>query len=801
MKNYALLLAILLEPFCMHAVAQHYMLEGTVQNSRHEKLPGTTIVLQWNLGKNTFTKTGICDSAGYYRFEQLSAGLYAVSASHLGYLESIGDTVYITTATVAHTRNFILLEDSATLTGVVIQSKKQLIEMDRGKIVFNVQQMATATGLTAFDLLKKMPGVSIDQQENILLRGSPGVNVLIDGKMTYLSGKQLTTYLKGMSAEDLSKIELNIAPSAVFDAAGNAGIINIIPKKNKKKGYAIDLRSGITKGAFWMPAANIAFSRRAEKLNFFGSFDYKTPDSHWESSSGNTINTSGGSSDIRRSNSADYKSRYYTWHAGAEWQFLPKQQLAVDYLGYLDDYKSSNNTTVENYNAQGELLSFIRSANAIKEPYHYDGANLSYRFDIDTTGKKITADAHYTAYRNFSDGKMTTREFDAAGTFTGAYDLLAHQPGFIRIKSVQTDAELPFAKFSFKAGAKYAAVTNDNAYQFDSLINGRTIPSEIMTNHFIYRERIAAVYFSTSKKIRKILLDAGLRMEYTDANGQTLKENADNRRTYIQLFPAFSLEREISSRDKINFSVSRRINRPSYSDLNPVRWYTDQYYYYAGNPDLVPEMTWILSGAYSLKHKYIFTLSYNNSNNYINRKLFRDDNGIAISSRSANLGTMQQLSLIASIPLQPFSFWTLQLTPDLNYMTYPVSQLDGSRSLSKWYGTLTAQQQFKLPANTKVELFTQYATPAIRGIYSIKSYYYTDIGFSKSFFAGKLDVQFTLSDVFNTSRYRGISQSNIANYWYQDKPDTRKIGVFLHYHLGSELVKGNKKKTEEQERL
>jgi hypothetical protein len=135
---------------------------------------------------------------------------------------------------------------------VVISSKKKVFETDKGKLIFNVQNSATTTGLTAFDILKKTPGVSVGQNDEVLFRGSAGVNIIMDGKMTYLSGKPLAGFRKGMSAEDISKIEILTAPSAEFDASGNAGIINIIPKKNLKKGYAVDFRSSVSKGKFWM---------------------------------------------------------------------------------------------------------------------------------------------------------------------------------------------------------------------------------------------------------------------------------------------------------------------------------------------------------------------------------------------------------------------------------------------------------------------------------------------------------------------------------------------------------------------
>ncbi|GAL63735.1 putative outer membrane protein [Algibacter lectus] len=161
--------------------------------------------------------------------------------------------------------NITLKEDPQSLDEVVLTFKEPLVEADKGKLTFNLKNSALTTGQTALDMLKKLPGISVGQNDNILFRGASGINVMIDGKMTYLSGSQLANLLKGMSAEDINKIELITSPTAEFDAAGNTGIINIIPIKNIKKGYAVDLRTAVSKGKYWMTNENISASLRTKK--------------------------------------------------------------------------------------------------------------------------------------------------------------------------------------------------------------------------------------------------------------------------------------------------------------------------------------------------------------------------------------------------------------------------------------------------------------------------------------------------------------------------------------------------------
>ncbi len=801
MKKHLGLLIYLLILCCFALQGQQYNLSGTIRNKYRENLGQTSISLR-NISSEKFSMLHtVSDSLGYYHFEKLFGGRYILTASHVGYLESVSDTIDINANHISYIYHLILAKVDASLKEVTITNRKEKFEIEKGKIVFNIQNNAANSTLTAFDLLQKMPGVTIDENENLMLRGSTGINVLINGKMTYLSGSQLTNYLKGISADDISKIELNLTPSAEFDAAGNGGIINIMTKKNLQKGYAVDFRSSFTKGKYGMVDENVSASYRSRKINMFGSLDYKTPDGYWNTVGGNTINDSGMAIELKRYDLSNTGAKYYTWHVGGEWEFLHRHVLNFDYLGYLDDWKNTNISLVKNIDENGYLLSSSNSTNNLYEPYHYDAATLDYRFNIDSTGKKITSEAHYVSYRNYSDNVLTTINYGSAGDFTAINILKGHQPVFITINSIKADAELPFKKFSLRAGLKYAEAATDNQYRFDSLHNGKYEEVPDMSNHFKYDEKIAAAYISASKKIKKTSLDAGLRFEYTKTEGYTLKQDVNNKWEYGKLFPSLSIAQEISENDKIDFSASRRINRPSYSSLNPVRWYNDKYYYYIGNPDLVPEIAWILSMSYTLKQKYVFTATYGLTDNYTNRKLSIDTNGYTIKSQPANLGRLQRFDMIASLPLQFFSFWEMQLMPDISYMAYPISQLNGETMLSKWFVTLSVQQHFKLPAAIKIDISTQYYSKALRGVYVTNAGFYTDLGVKRSFYKNKLDVQLMISDIFNVKTYQAFSVSNITNYYYNSKPDTRRIGVTLHYHLGTDVVKENNKKTEEQERL
>jgi len=778
--------------------AQENVIKGRVTDTKGV-IPFVTIILN-DLADTSHPQHAWTDSLGYYQFEVLQNRKYLIKATHLGYREFISDTIWIYAGNEPRILDFMLYENAAHLKEVVINSKKKVFETDKGKMTFHVQNSGMTTGQTALDMLKRLPGVSVGQNDQILFRGSPGINVMVNGKMTYLSGNQLINFLTGMSAEDINKIELITTPSAEFDAAGNVGIINIVPRVSLKKGYAIDLRTSVSKGKYWMTNENISASVRTKKLNLYGSYDFNTPHSFYRSSSGNNYHDNGDLLQLGRDNERAYKIQYHTWRAGADWQFATKHNVGISYHGYFDDFRSINNSSVVSRDNSGNPKWHMLSENDIVEPYHYDALALNYKFDIDTLGKKITADANYTSYRNFSDGLMITQNYSANESYLNEHIQRSHQPGFVKITSVKADADLPFKKLVVKSGVKYAEVANDNQYRFDSLYAGNYIEIELMSNDFKYKERIAAVYLSGSRKFNKTNIEAGLRMEYTNADGYTVKQGVVNKWQYTKLFPSLAVEQVINDHNKIDFSLSRRINRPAYTELNPVRWYTDQYFYWSGNPALIPELAWIYLLNYSLQNKYIFSVAYNNSINYINRRLDVDENGV-VKTQSDNFGNRRRLDLTASVPIRPRRFWDIQLFAGMNYTSYPISFLSGERDVSLWAATATLQQDFSLPKDFKVNLAAYFISSELRGIYITSPVSFINFGVKKSLLGKRLEAQLTLTDIFNTNRYKASSKTDITNYYYNDKPYSRVIGLSLKYHFGGDLIPSGNKRTEEQERL
>lgn len=775
--------------------AQQFSISGKVK-SKLENIPFATVILH-KPTDTSFKINAWTDTTGAYHFNKLAQATYRITVNALGYKRFESADVFLNGN---QNLEIELQTDQTQLKEVNVNAKRKLVETNKGKLIFNVQNSALTSGQTALDMLKKVPGVMLGQNDEIIFRGSSGVNVMMNGRMAYLSGAQLVNLLKGLSAEDISKIELIPTPTAELDAAGNAGIINIVSKKNQNLGYAIDLRSGISKAKNWMTNQNVSASLNTKTLRLYGTFDFNTPQTFSDNRSNNSFNNNGQLGRLERKSDYLFKSKYYTKRLEADWKFSPKHQVGIIYHSYLDDWSGDKNSFVDQFDSQNVLQSRIVTNNTLVEPYHYDSGTFNYAFTIDSMGKKITTETNYTSYKNFSDGLMTTDIYGPQGDFLNQHLLKQYQPGFVKIISTKADVELPFKKITIKSGIKYAEVSNDNEFRFDSLQAGRFVKVDDLSNHFNYKERIAAVYSSASKKMAKTNIEVGLRLEHTNADGYTVKQDVSNVWQYTKLFPSLAIEQTINQNNKINFSLSRRINRPSYTDLNPVKWYNDKYFYYSGNPNLQPEIAWVYSLTYAFKDEFIFSAEYNQGVNFINRRLSLDDNG-AIRSMSDNFGKRRRLDFTASVPLHPFKFWDIQMFADLSHSAYPISMRTGEKQFKLWSLTATMQQDFTLPRNFKINVAGYYYSAEALGIYQSRPTGSIDFGIKKSMLTKRLNMLLSVRDIFNTDRYIAASQTDIVDYRYNDKRFTRIFGFSLSYHFGGELKKSRARKTEEQERL
>ncbi|HMK06383.1 MAG TPA: carboxypeptidase regulatory-like domain-containing protein, partial [Flavobacterium sp.] len=257
--------------------AQEHQISGSVQLKKDD-VSGISVLL-FQQDKDVFVKAAVTQKNGDFKFSMVPSGVYIVKITQPGY------DAYQSQSITMNTEAIVLPAISLTtktneVKEVTIQTKKPMVQVLADKTVFNVQNTINATGSSGFDLLRKAPGVVIDNNDNLIVEGKQGVLIYIDGKQSYLTGADLTNFLKTLQANDIDSIEIITQPSSKYDAAGNAGIVNIKLKKNKNFGTNGSVSTGTNIGKYATSINSLSLNNRNKKSNIYGNYSNRFGDNY-----------------------------------------------------------------------------------------------------------------------------------------------------------------------------------------------------------------------------------------------------------------------------------------------------------------------------------------------------------------------------------------------------------------------------------------------------------------------------------------------------------------------------------------
>jgi len=781
--------------FANSSFAQKGIIGGKVKDEKNLSAPGVTIrLLHPDSSVQDIVQT---DSAGLFQFSNEQKGIYFIEATSVG-MKRVMTRIFSYDGDSLTVPNIKMAKDVTQLKEVVVKNEKQLMETTEGKIVYNVEKSISASGSSAFDQLTRTPGISITQDEDLLLKGSPNVNVMIDGKPTYLSAQQLSILLKSIPAENLKSIEIIAIPSSQYDAGGNAGIINIITKKSVRQGYALNASAGVGTGRYVQTAENITGNIKTKYFNVFGNYNYSYNHSYLHRTSYRIIDSTA----YDRISYDPSMASDHGYKAGIDVYLNKDQQMGIVYNGYSNKWSRDAGGPTYLRELDGKIDSVVLNHNITNEPSRNNSFNLNYQGKLDTTGSSISADADYARYINNSYGTQGNQFLDVAGNPLQPYqELKLQQPSIITIRSLKADAALAIYKTKLAAGIKYAYVTTDNNFTYDSLINSQYLKSNTLSNHFVYKEKVSAAYVSANREWKTITANAGLRVEQTNSEGSLLTGNLATKRKYTDLFPFVSVAKTINSRNKIDFSFSRRINRPVYNNLNPSRYFFDKYSYYQGNPNLRPEYSWTTALSYSFEDKCSATLSYVRTLDAVLGFAQQDTSTGDLVVSGLNFSHKDNVGLLLIAPIAIGEFWEMQNTLNVSYVSYIVLIGTADFNAHKFIADINTVQNFKLPGKMNFELMAQYRSPILDGVYVNKYYFTVNGGAKRSFLDNKLDVKLSFTDLFKTVHFWGYSIYDGANVRYDHTPDSRRMNINFSYHFGGKLSAGSEHRLDEQDRL
>jgi hypothetical protein len=778
------LIAICLVVFSIKAEAETISGEvrGKVIDSQNKPIEYATVALI-NPVSNQLEKGVVCNEKGEFSIKNVDAGEYILSVRMLGFETSETERVTISKKNRVVEKTVRLMVSDQKIEEVVVTGKYQFVEQTVDKTVINPSASITSESESVYEILKKSPGVSIDNNDNITLKGMQGVKVLIDDKPVYVSAKDLAPLLKGMLGKNVKSIEIIENPSARYDAEGNSGIINIKTKHNKAPGFNGSVNSGITFTRTVGGNAGTDLNMNFGKVNVYGNYafyDWKGWSEMNATRKFTGTNYNGNYQLMTTESNSDGEA--YNYKVGADYFITKNQVVSIMFRGNtgLNDMVEDGLTTFADRFMQTD--STLTSIANRDNNWNNQTFNVNYKWDIDSIGRSLTFDADYALFSYTGKSNQRSKYFDALNVDMNKDALLASTLfNDIDILSAKLDYVHPVNKtYSIETGLKSSFVSTESRATMVGYMS--------QNDKFIYNENIQAGYVSGRAQFEKTSIQLGLRVENTISQGNSVSTNQVDKNDYLEVFPSLFIQQKLKHEQTVGFRYSYRIGRPNYHVLNPFIWIIDPYTYNQGNPKLNPQFSHSMSINHSYKSKFMTSVGYSYTTDLYTEVIYQNDETKAIYQTTENFGTATDFNLTETVQLQPTKWWRLSGTVIGMYKEVNAKQGMNSE-FKQWSYIGNMSNSFTLPYKISIELSGNYSSKQLIGNFTLKPRYSIDLGMQMRVLNDKGSIRASFSDVFNTSSMGAYSKYGNIDLDVNNRFETQRLNISFNYRFGKSEFK------------
>lgn len=784
------ILLVLLGTFEMTAQT----ISGTIHETTGNPVEFANVLL-YKAADSSLVKGAVTDVSGAFVFENTAAGTYFIQSSMVG----LGSAVlppFRYDGDMFKTGNLVLQQSSIEMATVTVVGKKPIIEVQAGKTILNVEGALSATGQTALEVLRKAPGVLVDNNDNITLKGKNGIKFLVDGRELPLDNADLATLLKSMRAEEIQAIEIIANPGAQFDAAGNAGVIQIRTRKLKTIGTNGTLNLNGQYGQSAKGSLDLGLNHRNETVNVYGNYgnfigDYHNELGLYRVQNGRIFDQVSTMRDVNRN---------HHYKLGADYAINDKQTIGILVDGRWVHGPWHNNaiTKISSAAAGSPIDSLLIATNDVPQDRLNNTVNLNYRY-ADTTGRSFNFDINQGFYRNRANSYQPNYYTDPTESQVfSSHIYRTNTPQDIALATAKIDYEQPLGPGKMGIGAKYAAVKTDNIFDFFDELDGVVVKNDERSNQFEYREKIAAAYANYGLQVKKWSLQTGLRWENTEYTGDLTsslpgRDSMVNNQ-YNSFFPSASLAYQLNKNNGLTLSYSRRIDRPSYRDLNPFEEKLDELTYKKGNPRLKPQFT----NSFELGHNFMgffnTTLGFSRTSDVFTEVIDTAEGNRTFLSND-NIAQQDNWSLSISTPLPIAKWWEGYLSVTAIKVKFDAYFRPGF-AYSAAYKTLNLYNEhtFKLPKGWSLQCSGYFNAPSIAGaVFRVKAQGAVDVGVQKKVLKDHGTVRLAFSDIFRTAAWNSVNDFTPGLYMKGHSTwESQMVSVNFNYRFGSTTIKDSR---------
>ena len=784
-----------------------FTLVGKVTDSSTKEIINYATVEILSLKDSSLINGKLTGTDGSFTIKVDTITIFFIKVTALGYQTK--NIFWPTLKTLLATSNYtskinlgtvFLTPKTFQLKETIITGYKNLIETVPGGFVYNASKNATVSNGTVKDLLKQVPGVFLDKDGSISLIGKGQTNIYINGKPTNMSGSDLIAYLEQLNASNISKVIVNMTPTAKYDAGGSGGIIDIQTKKNTVKGINGNYSVGGGTHDKYFTDGNLFYN--SSKISTYLSLGYRHSNTSLLTQSSIANNYAVDS--LYRYNliskSPNNPSNSSNLNTGIFWSIDTTSTLGFSFQYLHNSDRGASIATNNIFNRGNELQSSYTTSQIFNTRSNRYIPDINFRKILNKRGEELIIDYNNFSFNKERNNTSLNNFFNQEGQelIDEKRQQFIPSAAKININTLKIDYTLPInKKLNLESGLKYTSTNDQNNYTNEILdkSSGQYLINPNNTDIFKYNEKISAGFIDISGSNKFLSYKLGLRAENTSINFSSNTVSESNHAiNYLDFFPNIYLQKSLKSNQSISIDLSRRIDRPYYLNLNPYIDNTDPNNLVTGNPYLKPSISNSIALTYSKNFKgnnsIIFSITYTRNSNPVSFILDKYSSASSDTVRNIlkpeNLNYSNYLSYFVIMQNQIFKWWNLSTNLSLftqNFNGFNVNLPTQKSNLSFFSNVFSS---FTLTKQSYLQVFATYITPQTSSQGKTNAYHTIDLGFQQNL-TKALDLSVNLSDIFNINKSSYVSSSNYIYAVINGHPETRILTVKLKYSFGKSI--------------
>jgi outer membrane receptor protein involved in Fe transport len=769
------------------------VIKGKVINNDQQGIGSATVhVLSYH--DSTLIKAQVTDSTGAFELSNIVNGKYLLLFSCAGYQKLYKEVFTGKASQNVLNLGFIpMATDQKLLKEVVVTSESNPVSRQGDKLIVSVAgNKLFKTATNAFDIFKKIPGLEVNSDGTLLIAGRITPTVFIDGKPVAMSAEELQNYLNSLSPEMIASVEVIANPSSKYDAEYK-GIIDIKLKRDKTLGWKGSITSNFQQNAYSLSENNLLLTYKTKKLTYTARLGYTAGTRIYRY---NALQHLANTNIMATNTQTRTGNNNLNYQLGVDYNFTNNQHIEVLLRAYqVNRQVRSYNTLHTTDSLAQKLVSYTQSNNNSDPRQDNYAINLNYTAQFGN--KQLQLLTSMVNIRNWQNEDIQNKNAIAGHLLDYWKTMLKND---ILIRTAQVDFTTNVSKGKLSVGARFALTTTDNDLHYDTLNTGDLFVTDSgRTNNFKYDEYVTAGYISYERKFNKLNINAGLRAEHTHTVANSITLNEVTKRNYITWLPSFNVTYSINDVKQLNISISRRMTRPTFAQLNPFRFYFSPLNYWVGNPYLLPSKTTSLNISYTQK---AFTVSINagRESDPLSRYPEYDSATNILEYLGRNLPYNNFAGIETSFPITIKPWWRTNYNIGAYYKKEQTPYHAVTYAIPITHYSFGTSQVFSLPKNFTLDVSYFYRSRTGTGLYRIRSYSTLDAGLQRSWLNGKLNSKLNFYDIFNGYRVRLIfREKSIINNEFQHWVGMQRLSVTVSYSFGKSTYKAKQNNKNEEE--